>query len=142
MGPQEFDPFIGHPGTPIQEADFWSLLSSPCLLSSWVVLFQQTSADPEHPFCCWRAKYRLPAILLMSSDKWHQTISLALIPSATTTLLQAAAGPPGIGQGLLVLGQLPEGPRPPGSPEPQDDSRDSIQASARGSLGSSCMGGM
>lgn len=28
-------------------------------------------------------------------------------------LLQAAAGPPGIGQGLLVLGQPPEGPGPP-----------------------------
>lgn len=28
-------------------------------------------------------------------------------------LLQAAAGPPGTGQGLLILGQPPEGPGPP-----------------------------
>ena len=59
-------------------------------------------------------RVRLPAVLLnvlgqVAPD--HLTGANPL--QQLLRLLQAAPGPPGVGQGLLVLGQLPEGPRPP-----------------------------
>lgn len=81
---------------------------------SWAVLFQQTSADPQHPSAAGGRCHCLPAVFLsviwkVAPDHLSGTHSLQQL----LCLLQAAAGPPGIGQGLLVFSQLPEGPGPP-----------------------------
>lgn len=81
---------------------------------SWAVLFQQTSADPQHPSAARGRCHCLPAVLLSVIRKVAPDhLSGAHSLQQLLCLLQAAAGPPGIGQGLLVLSQLPEGPGPP-----------------------------
>lgn len=77
--------------------------ASPC---SPTVLFQQTTADPQHPDPAGRSCYLLPALLtdllrevapdhLPGSDPLQQLLRL----------LQAAAGPAGAGQSLFLCCQ-------------------------------------
>lgn len=107
-GPKSSLPSRAH-----QEAGFRECFPVHPTLSR-AVLFQQTSADPQHPPAAGGCCHCLPAVLLDVFRKVapdHLTGAHPL--QQLLRLLQAAAGPPGTGQGLLVLGQPPEGPGPP-----------------------------
>lgn len=87
----------------------WPLPTLP-----WVVLFQQPTADPQHPLAAGGRRHCLPAVLpnvLGEVAPDHFTGPHPL--QQLLRLLQAAPGPPGIGQSLLVLSQSPERPGPP-----------------------------
>ncbi|XP_067581352.1 transmembrane protein 39B isoform X2 [Pseudorca crassidens] len=78
-GAQELDPFTGLPRTPFQEAGFWSPLSSPCLLFPGQFFFSKPLRILNILLLLEGAVIVYQLYSLMSSDKWHQTISLALI---------------------------------------------------------------
>lgn len=87
----------------------WPLPTLP-----WVVLFQQPTAYPQHPLAAGGRRHWLPAVLpdvLREVAPDHFTGPHPL--QQLLRLLQAAPGPPGIGQSLLVLSQSPERPGPP-----------------------------
>ncbi|MBW00520.1 Transmembrane protein 39B, partial [Eschrichtius robustus] len=69
---------LQHP-TPFQEAGFWSPLSSPCLLFPGQFFFSKPLRILNILLLLEGAVIVYQLYSLMSSDKWHQTISLALI---------------------------------------------------------------
>lgn len=80
MGPQELVPFTAPPPrTPIQEARFWNILSSPCLPFPGQFFFSKPLRLLNILLLLEGAVIVYQLYSLMSSEKWHQTISLALI---------------------------------------------------------------
>lgn len=67
------------PRTPIQEARFWNILSSPCLPFPGQFFFSKPLRLLNILLLLEGAVIVYQLYSLMSSEKWHQTISLALI---------------------------------------------------------------
>lgn len=67
------------PAKPTRESGFWSVLSSPCLLFSGQFFFSKPLRILNILLLLEGAIIVYQLYSLMSSEKWHQTISLALI---------------------------------------------------------------
>ncbi|XP_077006615.1 transmembrane protein 39B isoform X3 [Tamandua tetradactyla] len=79
MGSPDLVSFTGPPRTPIQEAGFWSTPSSPCPPFPGQFFFSKPLRILNILLLLEGAVIVYQLYSLVSSEKWHQTISLALI---------------------------------------------------------------
>lgn len=78
-GPKSLTPSLAHPEPPSKRGGFWAILSSPCLLFPRQFFFSKPLRILNILLLLEGAVIVYQLYSLMSSEKWHQTISLALI---------------------------------------------------------------
>lgn len=79
-GPKSLSPSLAYPEpSRPKRAGFWSILSSPCLLFPGQFFFSKPLRILNILLLLEGAVIVYQLYSLMSSEKWHQTISLALI---------------------------------------------------------------